>query len=283
MFSRMKKKISQKKTLTTIEKEELKQAKILLENPSFAIKLANYIGKPIEIGLEKLDSEIITKATEKALKTSLDIAITSLEKQKKSTASNTKHKLFTTLSGAVGGFFGLTALAIELPISTTIMLRSIADIAKHEGHNLTDIKTQLACLEVFSLGSSKTSSDDGSESAYFAARGTLAVEMKLALNSVSNMGEKAIQEALAKNQLPILIKLINSIASRFGITVSEKLVVQSIPIIGTIGGASLNLMFITHYQGMAEGHFIVKRLEKKYGEDEVRRVYELLNIKKIKG
>ena len=283
-FSKNEKDISiQKQTLTIIEKEELKQAKILLENPSFTIKLANYVGKPIEIGLEKIDSKIITKATEKALKASLNIAITSLGNQKKSTVSNTKHKVGTTLSGGIGGFFGLPALAIELPISTTIMLRSIADIANHEGHNLTHIETQLACLEVFSLGSNKTTSDDGSESAYFTARGALAIEMKLALNAVSHMSEKAIQEALAKGQLPILIKFINSIASRFGITVSEKLVAQSIPLIGAIGGASLNLMFMNHYQSMAQGHFVVKRLEKKYGQDEVHRVYELLNIEKIKG
>jgi len=34
------------------------------------------------------------------------------------------------VSGAVGGFFGLPGLIVELPISTTLMLRSIADIAE---------------------------------------------------------------------------------------------------------------------------------------------------------
>jgi hypothetical protein len=56
------------------------------------------------------------------------------------------------LSGAIGGAFGLTALAVELPLSTAIMLRSIADIARSEGEDLTMVESRLACLEVFALG-----------------------------------------------------------------------------------------------------------------------------------
>ena len=93
-------------------------------------------------------------------------------------------------------------LAIELPVSTTIMLRSIADIAQSQEHTLSDMETRLACLEVFSLGSSKNSEDDASESAYFAARATLAFEMRAALQSVSHMSSKAIQDALSRGQMP---------------------------------------------------------------------------------
>jgi len=157
------------------------------------------------------------------------------------------------------------------------MLRSIADIAESEGHDLEKIDVQLACLEVFALGSTKNSEDDGAESAYFTARGAMAFEMKIAIDSIVNMSNKVIQESLAKGQLPLLIKVINTIASRFGVTVSEKMIAQSIPIIGALGGASLNLMFMNHFQKMAEGHFIVKRLEKKYGLDEIQRIYEDLN------
>ena len=41
-------------------------------------------------------------------------------------------------SGAIGGAFGLASVAVELPISTTIMLRSIADIARSEGFDVRD-------------------------------------------------------------------------------------------------------------------------------------------------
>ena len=260
-------------TLLPQERQDLKKAKQILENPGFAIKAANYIGKPIEFAIEKVDSKTLNKATSTALRKSLDIAIGTLGREEIKTPSNIKHKIMAGGSGAIGGFFGMAALPVELPISTTIMLRSVADIAQSQQHDLNDIDIKLSCLEVFSLGSTTNRDDDAGESAYFAARGALGFEMKMALDSVANMSNKAIQEALAKGNMPMLIKLINSIASRFGIAVSEKLAVQAVPVIGAAGGAAINLMFIDHFQDMAKGHFIVKRLEKKYGSDMIRRIY----------
>jgi len=55
-------------------------------------------------------------------------------------------------SGAVGGALGLAALPVELPVSTAIMLRTIAEFARQEGEDLAGPRTRLACLEVFALG-----------------------------------------------------------------------------------------------------------------------------------
>ena len=264
-----------KHPLSSEDLQDLKKAREILENPGFAIKAANLIGKPIEFAIDKVDSKTLNKATSKALHKSLDLAIGSLGEERGS-SSNLKHKLMVAASGAGGGFFGMAALPLELPVSTTIMLRSIADIARSQGHDLSDMACRLNCLEVFSLGSTKNREDDAGESAYFAARGALAYEMKLAVDSVANMSNRAIQDALAKGNMPLLVKLINTIASRFGLVVSEKLVAQAAPLIGAGGGAAINLMFINHFQDMAEGHFIVKRLEKRYGADEIRKLYESL-------
>jgi len=38
----------------------------------------------------------------------------------------------------------------------------------------------------------------------------------------------------------------------------------------------VNYAFIEHFQDMARGHFIVRRLERAYGEEDVRREYERL-------
>ena len=54
--------------------------------------------------------------------------------------------------GSAGGAFGLAALPFELPVSTIIMLRSIADIARSEGEDLSDPDTALSCVQVFALG-----------------------------------------------------------------------------------------------------------------------------------
>ncbi len=80
------------------------------------------------------------------------------------------HRMAVATSGAIGGAFGLAALGMELPISTGLILRSIADIASSEGENPKHLETQLACLTVFALGSPKDRRDDAAESGYFAAR-----------------------------------------------------------------------------------------------------------------
>ena len=261
---------------TVEEIDDLSRAKTLLENPSFAIKAANYIGRPVEFALEKIDSERLHYATSKALQTALNVAVSSLGEKRPGISSNLTHRLMVGSSGAVGGFFGLPALAVELPLSTTLMLRSIADIARSQGEDLSDIGTRFSCLEVFALGSVKSRDDDAGESAYFAARSAVAYEMHMALKAVEHMSSSAIKEALTRGQMPILIRFIHTIASRFGITVSEKLIAQSIPILGAAGGATINLMFIQHFQDMAEGHFIVRRLERRYGERAIRDAYEAL-------
>ncbi len=264
--------------MNTFDINDLRTAKKILENPGFAIKVANYIGRPAEYIIEKVDSKTLNNVTSKALRKALNISIYSLNNGTVKPPSNITHKFLVAGSGGIGGFFGISALAIELPLSTTIMLRSIADVARSQGHNLNRIDTQLACLEVFSLGSTKNSSDDAGESAYFTSRATLAYEMKLALDAVQGMSVKAIQNALSKGQMPLLVKLINTIASRFGITVTEKLAAQAVPVVGSVGGASINLMFMDHFQNMAQGHFIVKRLENVYGIEVVRDYYEKIII-----
>ena len=40
---------------------------------------------------------------------------------------------------------------MELPVTTTIILRSIADIARNEGESISENEVKLACL-VFALG-----------------------------------------------------------------------------------------------------------------------------------
>jgi hypothetical protein len=75
---------------------------------------------------------------------------------------------------------------------------------------------------------------------------------------------------------PAIVRLITAVASRFSVHVSEKVAAQAIPILGAVGGAVINTMFIDHFQRMARGHFIVRRLERIHGVEEVRRAYDEL-------
>lgn len=146
------------------------------------------------------------------------------------------------------------------------MLRSIADIARSEGETISKIASKIACIEVFALGG-PSKSDDASKSGYFAIRAALA-------RSVTKAAEYIAQKGLAEEGAPALVRLIAQIAQRFSIQVSEKAAAQAIPAIGAAGGVLINTLFIDHFQDMARGHFIVRRLERKYGKEIVEATYK---------
>lgn len=256
--------------LSRQELEDLRQAKKLLENPGLAAKLSAVLGSPVEKGIGLLPEKMqkaVHSATETALMKALDVAVSSLGEKRPLRSRDRLHKIAVAASGAAGGAFGIAAIGIELPVSTTLILRSIADIAAAEGEDPRHIETKLACLMVFALGSSPDRRDNAAESGYFAARASLAA-------AVSDAAKYLAEKGLGKGGAPALVRLVALIASRFGIVVSQKTAAQMIPVIGAAGGAMINTLFIGHYQDMARGHFIVRRLEKIHGTRPVREAYE---------
>jgi hypothetical protein len=248
---------------------DLKKAKMLLENPGIAAKITNLLATPIEKGFELLPDNWNVKVgevTQAALSKAVHAAVFTMKDAPGEEASNIWHKIAVATTGGIGGFFGLPALAVELPISTTIMLRSIADIARSEGETISKIASKIACIEVFALGG-PSKSDDASKSGYFAIRAALA-------RSVTKAAEYIAQKGLAEEGAPALVRLIAQIAQRFSIQVSEKAAAQAIPAIGAAGGVLINTLFIDHFQDMARGHFIVRRLERKYGKEIVEATYK---------
>jgi hypothetical protein len=256
---------------------ELERAKHLLENPSIAARFSNALAVPIDKGMKMLPSgaqATILAAARKSLDAALRAALFTLADDVRE-ASDLTHKASVAVSGGIGGAFGLAALSVELPISTTIMLRSIADIARSEGEDLTSRGSQLACLEVFALGGSSRF-DDATESGYFGIRTALAA-------AVSEAAAYATSQGVAKDAAPALVRLVTQIAARFSIPVTEKAAAQAVPVIGSAGGALINTLFIDHFQDMARGHFVVRRLERIYGESLVRTAYDSLEANGLDG
>ena len=256
-------------TFQQTDLNDLKKAKALLENPGIAAKITNLLGTPIEKGFELLPDNWnvkIGELTQEALSKAVHAAVFTMKDSPGEGASDIWHKIAVATTGGIGGFFGLPALAVELPISTTIMLRSIADIARSEGETISKIESKIACIEVFALGG-PSKSDDASESGYFVIRAALA-------RSMTKAAEYIAEKGLAEEGAPALVRLIFQIAERFSIQVSEKAAAQAIPAIGAAGGAIINTLFIDHFQDMARGHFIVRRLERKYGKEIVEATYK---------
>jgi hypothetical protein len=252
--------------MTPGERQELAYAKSLLENPGLTARLAQVLGSPIEKGLKMLPpnaADIVQRATRAALNKALDVAVASIGGKPTTRSSERFHKLLVGASGGIGGAFGLASLPVELPLSTAIMLRSIADIARSEGHDIRSVRVKLDCLEVFALG---TKGDSATESGYWAVRTALA-------RAVADAASYAAQKGVLDKTAPAMVRLMSNIASRFGVVVSEEAAAKAVPIIGAASGSVINVLFINHFQDMARGHFIVRRLEGKYGTDLVREAY----------
>lgn len=256
--------------LSPEHRAELVQAKRLLEHPGYMAKFTDLIGMPIESAVKRLPASWtgkIATVTQASLSKCLKVANSTLRPT--ATASFPKlHSAAAALSGAAGGAFGIAGLTVELPISTVVMLRSIADIGRANGEDLSNAETQLACLMVFSLGGN-TPADAASESGYYAARIALAKAMSEATVYLSKHG-------MALEGAPALVRLIAQIATRFNVHVSQKAAAMMVPVLGAAGGAMVNTLFINHFQDMARGHFTVRRLERTYGPELVGAVYREL-------
>ena len=250
--------------------EELRQARNLLEHPSLTARITGLVGTPVEKLLSNLPSgfsDRLVDVTHAALQAALGGAFMTM-KATPAAASPRWHKAAAAVSGAAGGFFGFAALAAELPLSTTIMCRSIADIARANGEDLADSETKLACLQVFALGG-PTSGDDAAETGYFAVRALMA-------SAVRDAAVHLAYQGMRTEGAPALVRLIATIASRFNVQVTEKAAAQAVPVMGAVAGALINLAFTDHFQGISKGHFTVRRLERLYGADVVRGAYDSL-------
>lgn len=267
-----------KPSLTPEELEQLRWAHQHLEHPSFAARLSNVIGTPIEQTLKLLPKSWhrpVNKAAEFSIRQAMSMAVKTLDANGAVAARDTYHKFAAFAAGAVGGFFGPLGLTVELPVITLLMLRSIADIARSEGEDLDTLDARMACVEVFALGGRSTE-DDATDTGYYGLRSTLAFHF----TSLANYS------GASHSSVPAGVGLIRGISTRFGLVISDEIAVQMVPIAGAVSGGLLNLVFMQHFQDVARGHFILRRLERKYKPDIVRKEYERVQkdeTKMIKG
>ncbi len=249
---------------------DLQAAVTKLEARSFAMAVAAKAGMPVDALLRLLPARAqasIGGAVNKALQQCLRVAVNLGPPSSASIRSKRTHTVATAVTGAVGGFFGLPGLAVELPVTTTLMLHSIAEIARSQGEDLSSPEGALACLEVLALGPEGVRGE-ALESAYYATRAGLAQVTRDAAVYLARKG-------LTREGAPALVSFLSKIAARFGLEVSEKAAAQLIPVAGAAGGLALNVLFTDHFQRLAEGHFTVRRLERKYGPQLVHEEYEL--------
>lgn len=263
--------VAKEPRLDLAESKDLVLAKSLLDHPGLAARLTAALGTPIKRGFDLLPprwTSLVHSSVRQALWRALDVAVRSLERPNLKLPPRVSYKMLVGATGGVGGVFGLAALPVELPISTTLMLRGIAEVARAEGFSLEDWETRVACLEVFAFGG-PVSEKAPAESAYWVARSAVAAAAKDATMLIA-------RRALIETSSPVLGRLIEAIASRFGTVVSQQVAAKAVPLLGAVAGSTINVIFMDHFQKVALGHFIVKRLEGKYGVASIRSLYEQL-------
>ncbi|KWF02547.1 EcsC family protein [Burkholderia pseudomultivorans] len=262
-------------TLTQEDRDALRRAKQVLESPSLTMKLTGVLGAPVEKMIARLPDFAtgkINDATQLALRKCLNIALRTLGKPPAPDAepdkpSNLLHKLAVATTGAAGGAFGFLALPVELPVTTTLIFRSVCDIARSEGEDLASVDTQLQCLAVLGMGGNPDKQEEDADLGYFVLRGALAQAISKASSDITTKG-------IAAHSSAAVFKLVQAVASRFSVQVTEQMAAKSIPAIGAVLGATVNTLFIDHFQQMAHGHFTVRRLERKYGTVAVKAAYQ---------
>lgn len=175
--------------------EKLARAFKTLENPSLAMRLSSAVGMPIEAVTRELGKRMptvivdaVSESAHKAIELVFQNSIRTLKGDAQAPASPKLHTAAAMTTGAVGGFFGLSSLVVELPLTTVIMFRSIVDIARAEGETPSDPETMLNCMQVFATGSGASDKDDAAETSYYGVRMALGKALTDAMQYVATYG-----------------------------------------------------------------------------------------------
>lgn len=120
------------------------------------------------------------------------------------------------------------------------------------------------------MGGNPDKQEEDADFGYFVLRGALAQAISKASSDITTKG-------IAAHSSAAVFKLVQTVASRFSVQVTEQMAAKSIPAIGAVLGATVNTLFIDHFQQMAHGHFTVRRLERKYGSVAVKAAYQAID------
>jgi len=254
-------------TIAPVDHAALKNAVKYLEGRNFAARLADYAGVPIHrvLGfLPKALNKRLSGAVRTAVMKGLEVAVDTLDKKPPRTPATGFSSFLAGVTGGVSGLFGFGALAVELPLTTTLMLRAIAEIAQHQGEDLSTLEARLACLEVFAYGAKRN--EDNLDVGYYAARALIS-------KYTHDIAALALERGAIDASAPVVASLVSEIVSRFGLVVSDKVAAGALPIIGAVGGATVNIVFMDHFQRVAHAHFTLRRLERTYGSAPIRERY----------
>jgi hypothetical protein len=233
---------------TILSEEEFRRvveaAEIYLSARSVLMSFIATLGDIVERGLKKVPEDWqdeIKKKVREVLDLAHRVSITRMEHDPGRGSSDNLYTAMAVVSGAGGGTFGLPSILAELPITTGLILRSIADIGRSFGERFDDPQFSATCIEVFAYGG-PLEEDDEADITFFMTR----------------VGGVEFSELVAK------------VAVRYASTATPKIIAMSIPVIGAVTGAGINWIYMRFYQSMARVLFTLLPIERTHDPAQVR-------------
>lgn len=208
------------------------------------------LGDYVEKGLNSLPEgwrDQVVNAVRRALDYVQRAAIIGMSDEPGRPASESLYKWTSALSGFGSGMVGLPAILAEIPITTGIILRSIADIGRQHEGRLDDPDFNTTCVEVFAYGG-PLDEDEEADLGFIAAK----------------VGVVELSELIAK------------VALRYAAAMGPKVAAMSVPIVGGIAGAAINWTYMNFYQEMARVLFILRPIEHAHDPQQVRSCFASL-------
>lgn len=249
------------------DEEVLADAVELLERNTLSEVLLEFVGSKVTGGMKSISGVVpekvrsgIAEALSTVLERAFNAVLLTVDRNGASlTSASWFGRISVAISGGVGGFFGLPGTSVELPVTTALLMRGIAQAAVREGEDLSAPEAKLECLKVFAFGGMQ--SDGTEDEGYYATRLALA-------GVIPKLTEKSLQEVVARAAGTVAERFVPAVMSKFG--------AQAAPGIGAAAGILVNSAFADHYERKAKGHFTVRRLERCYGVEAVKARYDML-------
>lgn len=198
------------------------------------LQVLNLIGGSAEGLLDRLPGEIRGRL-ERATEAALNVAMRAAQGSRGVVKDQPEwlNTAVATAMGAAGGFGGLPSAMAELPVTTTVLLRTIQGVAAEHGFDPTENNVQFDCIQVFAA-QGPLGRGDGADLAFLTSRVALTGSTVQAL--------------------------ITKVAPRLATVLGQKLATQTVPVLGAVVGAATNYAYTSYYTEIAHVHFGLRKL-----------------------
>lgn len=251
-------------------RDDLAVAFAVLQRPNLLAKFLALLGEPVDGALSALpplagrDSR---RLIDLALLKCLETAITSLRRPSPFPHERWASTMMTGIIGGIGGFFGPIALPFELVVTSILLFRGIGAIAAEQGEDLSRPETWLACMEVIALGTMRF--DRNASQNYYDSRTTLSA-------LPDHEAVQLLKQHLGEASTLVMTRVTGDILVRVLLVLSGIAASGAVPLVGAATGFSVTAIFMDHFQRIADGHFTIRRLERRHGRDRIREEFQRL-------